>query len=89
MEASEIEKATVELNKAATTDTVYKSAGSILVKTTKVNMLKELSEKKEITTTRSMVLAKQEVRLRANVKELQGKLDQAIQAKSLTKPSES
>lgn len=81
LELAEIEKANTELDKTPANGTVYKSAGSILVKVGKANLTKELAEKKEIATTRSMVLAKQEVRIRDSVKELQSKIDQALKAR--------
>ena len=89
LELAEIEKATSELDKTPDTNTVYKSTGSILVKVAKKDLVKELIEKKEIATTRSMVLAKQEVRVRDNVKELQEKLDKALRTRTQTQPSES
>ena len=89
LELAETEKATSELDKTPDTNTVYKSTGSILVKVAKKDLVKELIEKKEIATTRSMVLAKQEVRVRDNVKELQEKLDKALRTRTQTQFSES
>lgn len=78
LELSEITKAIEELKKVKPEDTVYKSAGSLLVKVNRDDLLKELEEKKELATTRQMVLSKQEARLRENVKQLQQKIDEAI-----------
>ena len=80
LELIEIEKATSELIKAKPTDPVYKTSGSILVKVNKTDLSKELAEKKEVATTRQMVLSKQEVRLKDNVKELQSKLEQSLKS---------
>ena len=81
MELSETEKALEELTKAADTEAIYKFAGNLLVRVEKVDMVKELTEKKELGSTRKMVLAKQEGRFRENLKELQAKIDDAVKGK--------
>jgi prefoldin beta subunit len=81
MEFSETEKALEELTKAASSDGIYKFAGNLLVKVEKDTMLKELNEKKELGSTRKMVLAKQESRFRESLKDLQGKIDDAVKDK--------
>lgn len=75
LESAEIDKALAELNKVSPDDTVYKSAGSLLVKVKRDEMLKELVERKELDNTRSLVLGKQESRVRESVKELQSKIE--------------
>ncbi|MCH8022460.1 MAG: prefoldin subunit beta [Thaumarchaeota archaeon] len=47
-ETADIEKAVVELNKIKNDETVYKSAGPLLVRVKRVEILKELQEKKEL-----------------------------------------
>ena len=64
MELTETEKALEELAKAQSSESIYKFAGTLLVKVEKDAMVKELSEKKELGNTRKMVLAKQEGRFR-------------------------
>jgi prefoldin beta subunit len=81
MELSETEKALEELTKTASSDGIYKFAGNLLVKVEKDAMLKELNEKKELGSTRKMVLAKQESRFRENLKDLQVKIDDAVKDK--------
>jgi prefoldin beta subunit len=81
MELTETEKALEELAKAASSETIYKFAGNLLVKVEKDAMVKELSEKKELGSTRKMVLAKQEGRFRENLKDLQAKIDDAVKGK--------
>ncbi|NIU02601.1 MAG: prefoldin subunit beta, partial [Nitrosopumilaceae archaeon] len=54
---AETEKALEELKKATDEDNVYKHAGSILIKSTKKELMDELEEKKEFSNTRSTVLA--------------------------------
>src|SRR5271157_5459533 len=71
MELSETEKALQELDKASDSESIYKFAGNLLIKVSKADMVKELGEKKELSNTRKMVLAKQETRFKDNIKELQ------------------
>ena len=52
----ETERALEVLQKANDDDTVYKTAGSILVKSTKPVLVSELQEKKELANTRLTVL---------------------------------
>jgi len=84
LESSEVERALIELRKAGETDSVYKSAGNILVKAKKEDLLKDLEERKELANTRSTVLAKQEGRVRENIKDLQAKIEDALKGKAPT-----
>jgi prefoldin beta subunit len=81
MELNETEKALEELGKAADTEAIYKFAGNLLVKVQKDAVVKELTEKKELGNTRKMVLAKQESRFRESMKDIQGKVDEAVKGK--------
>jgi prefoldin beta subunit len=81
VEANEVDRAMSELKKAADTDAVYKSAGNILVKAKKGELLKDLEERKELANTRSTVLAKQEQRVRENIKDLQAKIEEALKGR--------
>jgi prefoldin beta subunit len=81
MELTETEKALEELAKAESSESIYKFAGNLLIKVEKDAMVKELSEKKELGSTRKMVLAKQEGRFRENLKDLQAKIDDAVKGK--------
>lgn len=87
LESSEVERALAELKKAADADPVYKSAGNILVRANKEDLTKELDERNELAKTRSMVLAKQEARVRENIKDLQSKIEDALKGKA-TPPSQ-
>jgi prefoldin beta subunit len=82
LEATEVGKALEELRKASDSDAVYKSAGNILVRAKKDELIKELDERKELSSTRSAVLAKQEQRVRESVKELEGKIQEALKSKA-------
>jgi prefoldin beta subunit len=78
IEIVETDRALEELKKIGTDDTVYKSAGPLLIKSKKEDLLKELGEKKELSNTRAMVLAKQETRVKDNLKEVENKINQMI-----------
>jgi len=80
-EKAEADRATEELKKAAPDATVYKNAGSVLVKANKDEVLKELEEKADLTSTRIQVLAKQEERIRASLQEVQNKVNEALKSK--------
>ncbi|HYC26600.1 MAG TPA: prefoldin subunit beta [Nitrososphaerales archaeon] len=81
LELNETEKALEELGKAGDSEPIYKFAGNLLVKVQKEAMVKELNEKKELGSTRKMVLAKQESRFRESLKDLQAKIDDAVKGK--------
>jgi prefoldin beta subunit len=78
IEIVETDRALEELKKIGIQDPVYKSAGPILIKSQKEDLLKELGEKKELSNTRVMVLAKQETRVKDNLKEVENKINQMI-----------
>jgi prefoldin beta subunit len=78
MQLTEVEQATSELEKLKETAVIYKSIGALLVKSEKEKVTAELSERKELLTMRVDVLAKQEERLRTQVKDLQQKLQQDL-----------
>jgi prefoldin beta subunit len=79
LELSETDKALVELEKLTDETPVYKSVGSILVKSNRQNLMAELKERKELLTTRVTVLGKQEERTRERLKEVQEKLQERLQ----------
>lgn len=77
-EQLETDRALEVLKKINDNDAVYKTAGSILVKSTKPTMMSELEEKKELANTRLTVLSKQEARLKENLKEAETKIREMI-----------
>ena len=79
MEQIETERALEVLKKTADTDAVFKSAGPLLIKSTKQNMITELEEKKELSNTRVTVLSKQEARIKENLKEVEDKIKTMLQ----------
>jgi prefoldin beta subunit len=74
----ETERALELLLKANDDDVVYKTAGSILVKSNKTSLVSELQEKKELANTRLTVLSKQEVRVKENLKEAETKIREML-----------
>jgi prefoldin beta subunit len=78
MQLTETENAIKELEKLADDAVVYKSIGALLVKAEKVKVSADLADRKELVKMRVDVLAKQEERLRTQVKELQEKLQQDL-----------
>ena len=75
LEQAEAEKALEELRKSTNSDQIFKYAGNLLIKVAKDEIVKELGERKELASTRSLVLSKQEARFRASLKEIQTKID--------------
>ena len=78
MEKIETEKSLEELKKAADDDIVYKHAGSILIKSTKQELIVELEERQELAKTRSTVLEKQESRIKESLKEQEAKITEMM-----------
>jgi prefoldin beta subunit len=78
LELTEIEQASSEVQKLADDAVVYKATGSLLIKSEKTKVTTELGERKETLNTRETILSKQEERLRAQLKDLQTKLQQDL-----------
>ena len=78
MEQLETNKALEELKKADDNDQVFKHAGSILIKSTKMELVSELDEKNELAKTRATILTKQESRVKENLKELETKINEML-----------
>jgi prefoldin beta subunit len=81
-ELTDAEKTLEELAKTQDGEQIYKYAGSLLIKVTKEEITKELEEKKDISNTRTLVLNKQQARLKDSIKELQVKIDDMIKGKT-------
>jgi len=82
LEIAELDRALEELQKQPDDVEVYKVAGSIMIKSNKQDLLKELQEKKELANTRRTVLSKQEEKVRQSLQEVQNKLTQALRGGS-------
>lgn len=78
IEISEIDQATNELQKLGDDAVIYKATGSLMIKAEKTRIVTELAERKDLLTTRTTILTKQEERLRSQIKEVQTKLQQDL-----------
>src|SRR2546426_12426204 len=78
IEVSETDRALAELEKLTDTSVVYKSVGSLLLKSDRQTLLKELKERKDLLGTRITVLGRQEERTKERMKELQEKLQEKL-----------
>jgi len=78
LERTENDNALEEVQKISEDTPMYKSIGSLLIKTEKTKITTELTERKELLNTRISVLTKQEERLRTQMKDLQSKLQQDL-----------
>ena len=88
LEQVEYEKALEELKKASDNEQVFKHAGSILIKSTKNDLIAEIEEKKELSKTKSTVLVKQEERIKASLQEQEAKIQEMIKSSGKTDPSQ-
>lgn len=87
IEKAETEKALEELKKAGDDDAVFKHAGTVLIKSTKKEMIDELEEKQEMAKTRATVLAKQEDRVKESLKEQEAKITELMKGGAAGAPS--
>ena len=86
MEKAETEKALEELKKVADGDAVFKHAGTVLIKSTKQELIGELEEKQEMAKTRVTVLEKQEIRVKESLKEQESKITEMMKSSSTNPP---
>jgi prefoldin beta subunit len=87
MEKAETEKALEELKKITDGDAVFKQAGTVLIKSTKQELIDELEERSELAKTRVTVLQKQEIRLKETLKEQETKITELMKRGSAPPPS--
>ena len=83
IEKAETQKALEELKKITGNETVYKQAGTILIKSKKQELIDELEERIEMNKTRSTVLEKQETRLKETLKEQEAKITEMMKGGSV------
>ena len=82
MELTEVEQALSELEKMTDDAIIYKSIGSLLVKSERPKVTSDLNERKDLLNMRINVLGKQEERLRSQIKDLQTKLQSDLRTLS-------
>jgi len=86
-EKLETEKALEELKKASDDESVFKHAGTIMIKSNKKDLIDELEEQVELAKTKASLLVKQEERLKTTLKEQETKIQEIMQNSSTnTKP---
>ena len=78
MEKNEVDQTLAELAKTADDTVIYKAVGSLLVKAEKTKVTEDLNERKSLLETRGTVIARQEERIRSQVKESQTKLQEDL-----------
>jgi len=78
MEKAEVDQTLAELAKTADDAVIYSAVGSLLVKAEKAKVTESLNERKSLLETRSTVIARQEERIRSQVKESQTKLQEDL-----------
>ena len=87
IEKAETEKALEELRKVADEDSVFKYAGTVLIKSNKQDLIDELEEKQEMAKTRATVIEKQEARVKETLKEQEAKITEMMKGGSENPPS--
>jgi len=86
MENAETTKALEELKKVADNDTVFKHAGTVLIKSTKKELIGELEERQVMAKTRVTVLEKQETRVKESLKEQESKITEMMKSGTAKSP---
>jgi len=84
LESMEVNRALSELEKVSEEGLVYKSVGSLLVRADKKKVVDELTERRELLTTRITVLQRQQTRADERLKELQKTIQERL--RSTTSP---
>jgi len=77
-EKHETEKALEELKKAGDDESVFKHAGTIMIKSNKKDLIDELEEHVELAKTKASLLVKQEERLKITLKEQETKIQEIM-----------
>jgi prefoldin beta subunit len=81
-EKHETEKALEELKKASDDESVFKHAGTIMIKSNKKDLIEELEEHIELAKTNASLLVKQEERLKIALKEQETKIQEIMRPSS-------
>jgi len=77
-EKLETEKALEELKKTSDDESVFKHAGTIMIKSNKKDLIDELEEHVELAKTKATLLVKQEERLKITLKEQETKIQEMM-----------
>lgn len=79
----ETERALEELSKLSEDAVVYKSVGTLLVRSEKAKMQKDLAEQKEMFDLRVKTVERQEERAVQRLREMRDKIDEALKGKQI------
>lgn len=79
----ETERALEELSKLSEDAVVYKSVGTLLVRSEKVKMQKDLAEQKEMLDLRVKTVERQEERAVQRLREMRDKIDEALKGRQI------
>ena len=78
LELREVSRVVDELSKLDEKETIYKSIGHVLVRTSKEDLLKELNERKEVLELRVKTLSKQEDYIQRQLEDLRKKIAESL-----------
>ena len=81
-EKLETQRALEELKKASDDESVFKHAGTIMIKSNKKDLTDELEEQIELAKTKASLLVKQEERLKTALKEQETKIQELMRPAS-------
>ena len=81
-EKLETQRALEELKKASDDESVFKHAGTIMIKSNKKDLIDELEEQIELPKTKASLLVKQEERLKTALKEQETKIQELMRPAS-------
>ncbi len=80
MERAETTKALEELQRASDDDAVFKHVGTVMIRSTRKDLIDDLEEKQVMAKTRMTVLEKQETRLKETLKEQEAHITQMMKS---------
>lgn len=88
MERAETTKALEELKRASDDDTVFKHVGTVMIKSTRKDLIDDLEERQVMSNTRMTVLEKQETRLKDSLKEQEANITKMMKGGSADAPAD-
>ena len=82
LERSEVDRALSEIEKMTDDAVIFKSVGSLLIKSERKKVIDELRERRELVETRITVLTRQQTRAEERIKELQQIIQERLKPSS-------
>lgn len=86
MEKTETTKALEELKRASDADAVFKHVGTVMIKSTRKDLMDDLEERQAMANTRMTVLEKQETRLKESLKEQEANITKMMKSGTADAP---